>query len=578
MKYISNIREAFVSRTLPTALAVLRDLDTPISLSVHLLIQDGSNEAWDQIYSKTISPTDYLAEDYDKFARDYTATKLLSKSPNFLNRNLKVKALDAFQEAEYQCWLCNRSFLDGSIDYLLRDADLPTLTTIKHSVSKVLGRAPSLQSVVACGGWGPGSSFALSQREASPELKCEYENTVTLPLLRALQGIELPRWFEEKSSWFSKSPSWQLVPGNLITTVPKNGKTDRTIAIEPGLNSFVQKGIGSKIRDRLMRFGINLNDQSINQHGALLAMSDGLSTLDLKAASDSISLELCEAIIPKDWLALLMLARSPRGTFDKRNTKNKTWFEYQKISSMGNGFTFELESAIFFSVLLACGLTPKECYVYGDDLIVPRTHALRVINTLACLGFSTNKEKSFVDGLFFESCGVHVFNGVDVTPIQMKDAFHGSKDIIIFANKLRLFAHCRADYFGCQRRYLPSYRMCVGWLSPSIRTRCRGPVGSGLTLFVNQKEATFSKYNRKRGAFLFQQLVPKLRIVEAEFETLLYYRLWQMESIQMSSIYDRNEWSEILASSRSNEVKQTLWKYRTARGYSERWYTLGDWQ
>ena len=126
-----------------------------------------------------------------------------------------------------------------------------------------------------------------------------------MPLLKAVQGCELPRWFNKP---------WQLVPGNLITTVPKNGKTDRTIAIEPGLNSYVQKGIGNKIRGRLRRFGINLNDQTINQFGACNAQTLSLSTLDLKAASDSISLALVEQILPHDWLNLIATSRSPRGT------------------------------------------------------------------------------------------------------------------------------------------------------------------------------------------------------------------------------------------------------------------------
>ena len=130
MEYISDIREAFVSRTLPTALSVLESIDTPISLGIFLLIQDGSDEAWDQIYSKTVSPTNYLAPDSDKFARDYTAVKLLAKSPNFLDRNLEGKALEAFQEAEYQCWPCNRSISHGNTDTLLRESSLPSLTTL----------------------------------------------------------------------------------------------------------------------------------------------------------------------------------------------------------------------------------------------------------------------------------------------------------------------------------------------------------------------------------------------------------------------------------------------------------------
>ena len=40
----------------------------------------------------------------------------------------------------------------------------------------------------------------------------------------------------------------EVVAGNKIVTVPKNYKTERTIAIEPLLNSVLQKGIGAVIR------------------------------------------------------------------------------------------------------------------------------------------------------------------------------------------------------------------------------------------------------------------------------------------------------------------------------------------
>ena len=229
-------------------------------------------------------------------------------------------------------------------------------------------------------------------------------------------------------------------------------------------------------------------------------------------------------------------------------------------------------------MLLACGVPERECYVYGDDLIVPRTLSNCVIETLACLGFQTNTEKSFVDGLFFESCGVHVFNGVDVTPIQIKDMLHGPKDVIVLANKLRLFAHSRNYYHGCDRRYLPSYRMCTRWLSPSVLKRCRGPIAGGLTLFATQEEAVCSTYNRRRAAFSYHQLVPVINKQEADFTALLFYRLWQLESIRESNLHEYDEWSEVLASARGNTVKQSLVKYRTARCFQERWITPGSWQ
>lgn len=133
--------------------------------------------------------------------------------------------------------------------------------------------------------------------------------------------------------------------GNKVTTVPKNSKTDRVIAIEPLMNMYVQKGIGGAIRHSLRSVGINLNDQTSNQRLAREGSLQGkLATVDLSSASDSVSLLLVEELLPPDWVAAIKLCRSPCGVLPDGSVIN-----YQKVSSMGNGFTFELESLIFWA-------------------------------------------------------------------------------------------------------------------------------------------------------------------------------------------------------------------------------------
>lgn len=196
--------------------------------------------------------------------------------------------------------------------------------------------------------------------------------------------------------------------------VPKNDRINRMIAIEPTASMFMQKAIGSLIRRRLKRVGVDLDDQTINQQSAQRAYANSLSTIDLSAASDSISFELVKKVLPFDWFRELIKHRSPAMRFNKRD------IPLQKFSSMGNGYTFELESLIFWAL---CKVLCKTDYinVYGDDIIVHRSDAQRVINGLTVIGFTVNPEKTFISGDFFESCGKHYFQGNDVTPCFQKE-------------------------------------------------------------------------------------------------------------------------------------------------------------
>jgi hypothetical protein len=58
--------------------------------------------------------------------------------------------------------------------------------------------------------------------------------------------------------------------------------------------------------------------------------------------------------------------------------------------------------------------------VYGDDIVCPTAWVKEVFTILDSLGFLVNKEKSFVDGPFRESCGKEYLHGVDVTPIYYR--------------------------------------------------------------------------------------------------------------------------------------------------------------
>jgi hypothetical protein len=172
--------------------------------------------------------------------------------------------------------------------------------------------------------------------------------------------------------------------------------------------------MGRYIRNRLKHFGVNLDFQGLNQALAIYGSQTGkYATIDLASASDTVSMEVVLALLPEPWLDILAAMRSPAYRLDG------VWRGYHKWSSMGNGYTFELESLLFWAL---CSSISEDVAVYGDDLIVPTESYETIIRVLEVCGFSVNPDKSFSKGYFRESCGQDAFNGVSVTPIYWKDS------------------------------------------------------------------------------------------------------------------------------------------------------------
>ncbi len=249
------------------------------------------------------------------------------------------------------------------------------------------------------------------------------------------------KWWENILSanyaWgrFSHLISINEVDGNDFFTVPKNTTIDRVAAKEPDINMFLQKGVGNYFRRALRRRGINLNDQTRNQRLAREGSLTGdLATIDLSSASDSVSCSLVELLLPPLWFSYLSELRSPVTMIDGERHVN------EMFSSMGNGFTFELESLLFYVIAKSVAYfegIPGVISVYGDDIICPSALAEHLVWVLSYLGFSVNPEKSFWDGGFRESCGGHFDNGYDITPFYIREPISTIVHVIHAANSLR---------------------------------------------------------------------------------------------------------------------------------------------
>lgn len=333
-------------------------------------------------------------------------------------------AMSKFLSSELACADANARLVDPWSRSRLNQ---PVWRRARGIVSRILGSFPLADFPRRCS-FGPGASGSLRRSAASHQNKWALSTHITegaLPYYLAFH-----RWAD-----IGLPGRLTLVDSNKVTTVPKNYKTDRVIAIEPDWNMFFQKGVGELIRQRLQRFGVLLPDaQDKNRALARLgSWTGGLATLDLSNASDSISLGLCEALLPDDWMRVVYDLRSPKGAVGKGTTVT-----YEKVSSMGNGFTFELETLLFYA--LACAAGRKEdqynVSVYGDDIICPTWAVDLTVSVLGEAGFTVNANKSFSEGPFRESCGGHYWRGEDVTPFYLKHHPDTMGDLIVLGNAI----------------------------------------------------------------------------------------------------------------------------------------------
>lgn len=451
----------------------LSSLDSPRSLTVWLLYSSREHQ---QLVDLECDPQSYLEP--QQFRLDYTATLLLAKA-DFLEIDISKKeaAMKKFHKFEEQCSQTNRRFRDPYPSVNSEDGWL--LHATRQKIVEILGDFTPDEFVDSCN-WGPGVSTLLKGENVSAFNKFQSETGIT----RELYAFVKP-WFAEAFPlcachlWSleanQKTDGFSMELGNVIVTVPKNSKTDRVIAIEPGWNLWFQKGLGAMIRRRLQRVGVNLNSQDKNQQfaheGAFLGH---LATVDFSSASDSISREVVRNLIPHHWFTLLDVTRSKIGM------DGSSVVRWEKFSSMGNGFTFELESLIFYAAAFAvCDhlkLRKHDLSVFGDDVIIPVDAYPLYAKFCGTLGFTVNSSKSFWAGQFRESCGSHYFNALDCKPVYLKSRLVSVQSLYKFINAVRLLARRFGSNRSCDVRFARLWR----WIYSKIPKSCRFGIPFGI--------------------------------------------------------------------------------------------------
>lgn len=230
-----------------------------------------------------------------------------------------------------------------------------------------------------------------------------------------------------------------------VVLVPKDSRGPRVISCEPLENQWLQQGLMRAMvpwieRHPLTRNDVRFSDQEPNRMAALAGSYHGeLCTLDLKEASDRVSVWLVEQLFPGPLLEALLATRSlatklPDGTV----------LPLQKFAPMGSACCFPVLATCVWALLRAgsAGADGKTVLVYGDDVIVETAEAEHAIEQLETFGLHVNRDKSCTSGLFRESCGMDAYLGVDVTPVRFRTVWSSTpaadtyESWIAYANSL----------------------------------------------------------------------------------------------------------------------------------------------
>jgi len=472
------------SEMLDVTLSMMEGLDCARSLSIAIMLRYGE---WDQILRLKVDPGHYST--HEEYLAAAGSTEFLRKldDPSLTSLDLEAVAIEKWLWAEGECFKTNRR-INEIMDFgtlcgtVAPDGIVQFLNDCRKNVVYLIGFGPPPDLL---GRLGPGAT--VSDRAGHTSVLHKFSTVPTLtprgfPYLFPWLGT---KWGEASAA---RGDVINWVRGNRFFTVPKSALTRRSCAKEPSLNVYFQLGLGSELRRRLKRRGLDLdNGQEAHRKSAQESSYDNSScTIDLSSASDTVSEALVRAFLPPGWFNHLSDLRSPFTWVKGR------WHRLEKFSSMGNGFTFELETVVFTAICMSAmqghAIPGVNLLVYGDDIIVPREFVREVLACLRFCGFTPNQEKTFEDGNFRESCGGDFFCGLPARAHYLKDYPNEPQQLISLANGIQRLLGQFSRLSGRRAGLHRTRRIIVAMLPAPIR-RCRGPSELGDLVLHGSEES-----------------------------------------------------------------------------------------
>lgn len=230
-----------------------------------------------------------------------------------------------------------------------------------------------------------------------------------------------------------------------VAEVPKSIKSNRIVSAEYANFMWLQKAIGKHLsRELHKRFKGCISLHDAEKHNRLL-YHHGFRSIDLSDASDHVTRTLIHQIFPPKWREVLFQARSSFARFPDGEI-----VPLRTFSPMGAGDTFEVLSAVCLAVCVCC--CQHAFSVYGDDIIVYTDDYDRVVELLEHCGLVVNHQKSAQTTTYRESCGLELFNSLNITPLYIREDWRKTT-----ASKLEVISQkCEGLLFNATREAILS--------------------------------------------------------------------------------------------------------------------------
>lgn len=574
----------FISKkTRALCMSYLEDLGGAVAHGIFLSLKHGDDAS---ACSHSIDPLMY--NEPLEFSRDYLAASFLSKFTEGPKGHESVRRAVALEKF----WCCESRLQEKASVFksmLLANGHLAGIFhAARERIALILGPIKDVFSIDDCD-FGPGASSSVPRRKAHPSNKflASDVSAACAPFVGMFfSDLRFPR------------PVLQVVEHSRIQFVPKNFKTDRVIAIEPDWNIFFQKGVGKAIRKRLRRVGLHLS-KGAERHAKLsleAALSGQLATVDLSSASDSIATWLVRFLLPDDWFFFMNSIRTASIEIDD------VVHPLTKFSSMGNGFTFELETLVFYALAVETAIasgTQGTVTTYGDDIILPSKAVPLLQEVFDHCGFVFNKAKSFSTGYFRESCGAHYFRDWDVKPFYLKESVSRDVQKYHYCNSIRRLCHRLYYRDVYHTRLRNSYSACRN-LIRKYHYIPEGYGDGGLVSYFDETPAPYRGKKRKHSAvrcgraiglldgFKVRCLLPVTTTAQVDHDGMYLHKLRKLRDTEVSSFHAQRAsfWLDLRDLARPDSVEEPTGNevvyaskdvsYRVGHMYVPRWLDPGQ--
>lgn len=377
-------------------------------------------QAFDIIYSLSVA--------FKKLRGPYAKTVLLKQFEDFVKVDGELDSLDYFEETTFSIMEYARAI----IATIVRDMDT-------SDVARFLPRP------------GPGATNTPTEKTE------RYRPRVLYTQINDV--LDYQEWWypnpwdacQESREFLSLHKNKKAEPCARFKFVPKTQDKARGICIEENEMQVMQQAVRAAfyhLFDERLYPNVAITEQNINAQLALHASSDlANATIDMSEASDRISRELVSWLFQDNTeLHNVLMALSTRWIKPPKELSEEypDLIRTKKYAPMGSALCFPVMTLVHYALVVSIIKhntyndidqqdIRKLVYVYGDDIVLPSVCTEDVFHWLPKFGMKLNKTKSFYRSLFRESCGIHAYGGVDVTPVYIKYIPYHNFDVAVAA-------------------------------------------------------------------------------------------------------------------------------------------------